>query len=216
VAFRGDSRRDLERGVRAARAAGAVNASLREVRARNLRTVALLAALFLLPLAAAFCVYYGASWRPAQRTNHGELILPARQLPRASAAYGARTFTHLWSLVYVGAGACDDACASALYVMRQTHLALNSDMQRVQRVFVASGDAPPRESLAREYPGLVVVQARGLEGEDLLRQFSADERAHAIFIVDPLGNLMMRFDARANPKGLREDLSKLLKLSNVG
>ena len=57
--------------------------SLQEVRARNLRTVALLAALFLIPLLAAFWMYYGADWRPAQRTNHGELILPARPLPRA-------------------------------------------------------------------------------------------------------------------------------------
>jgi hypothetical protein len=192
-----------------------MNTSLQEVRARNLRTVALLGALFLIPLVAAFCMYYGASWRPAQRTNHGDLILPARQLPRASAVY-AKNFTHRWSLVYVGAGACDDACASALFVMRQTHLGLNNDMERVQRVFVASGDAPARDSLVREYPGLTIVQARGLEGEELLRQFPAQDRAQVIFIVDPLGNLMMRFDARTNPKGLHEDLVRLLKLSNIG
>ncbi|HSY07353.1 MAG TPA: hypothetical protein VK820_02300 [Steroidobacteraceae bacterium] len=192
-----------------------MNASLQDVRARNLRTVALLAALFLIPLLAAFGMYYGAGWRPAQRTNHGELILPVRELPRAS-AYGAKTFTHLWSLVYVGAGACDDSCARALYVMRQTHLGLNNTMQRVQRVWIATGEAPARESLVRDYPGLVVVQVAGREGEELVRQFPADERAHAIFIVDPLGNLMMRFDSRANPQGLREDLTKLLKLSHVG
>jgi hypothetical protein len=194
-----------------------MNASLQEVRARNLRTVALLAALFLLPLLVAFAMYYGASWRPAQRTNHGELILPARELPRASAAYGAKTFTHAWSLVYVGAGACDASCTNALYVMRQTHLGLNNDMERVQRVFVATGDARAQEELlAREYPGLVVIHARGRDGEELVRQFPADDRVNAIFIVDPLGNLMMRFDSRANPKGLREDLTKLLKLSHVG
>jgi hypothetical protein len=193
-----------------------MNASAREVRARNLRTVVLLGALFLIPLVAAFGMYYGAGWRPAQRTNHGELILPVRELPRASASYGAKTFTHVWSLVYVGAGDCDDSCASALYVMRQTHLGLNNDMERVQRVFVTAGDAPARESLVREYPGLVVIQTAGREGQELVRQFPASERAHAIYIVDPLGNLMMRVDSRANPKGLREDLTKLLKLSHVG
>ena len=193
-----------------------MNASLQEVRARNLRTVALLAALFLLPLLMAFAVYYGASWRPALRTNHGALILPARDLPRAGAAY-AKTFTHAWSLVYVGASACDESCQNALYVMRQTHLGLNNDMERVQRVFVATGDAGAQEELlAREYPGLVVIHARRRDGEELVRQFPADERVDAIFIVDPLGNLMMRFDSRANPKGLREDLTKLLKLSHVG
>jgi hypothetical protein len=193
-----------------------MNASLKEVRARNLRTVTLLAALFLLPLVAAFCMYYGASWRPGHRTNHGELILPARALPRVSAAYGAATFTHAWSLVYIGAGACDDSCRIALYVMRQTHVAINNDMDRVQRVFVATGNSRAQESLAHEYPSLIVIHAKDGQAQELVQQFPEDDRAHAIFIVDPLGNLMMRFDTRANPRGLREDLTKLLKLSNIG
>jgi hypothetical protein len=193
-----------------------MNASLQAVRARNLRTVALLAALFLIPLLLAFCMYYGASWRPAQRTNHGELILPVRNLPRASAAYGATTFTHAWSLVYVGAGACDDVCKGALYVMQQTQLGLNHDMHRVQRVFLATGPFDMQESFVHEHPGLIVIHAAGPETEELVRQFPEDGRAHAIFIVDPLGNLMMGFDTRENPKGLREDLIKLLTLSNIG
>ena len=192
-----------------------MNASLQEVRARNLRTVALLAALFLMPLLAAFGIYYGASWRPAQRTNHGELIVPARDLPRASTEYGARTFTHLWSLVYVGAPACDDSCANALYVMRQTHLGLNADMPRVQRVFIATG-APVPEPFKEEHAGLLVIDGTGHDGEKLVRQFPEAIRTHAIFIVDPLGNLMMQFDTRTDPKGLRDDLTKLLKLSNIG
>ena len=192
-----------------------MNASLQEVRARNLRTVALLAALFLIPLLAAFCMYYGAGWRPAQSTNHGALILPPRELPRTSAEFGS-TFTHAWSLVYIGAHTCDESCAGALYVMRQTHLGLNNDMDRVRRVFLATADPRTLELRADERPGLVVVDATTPEGELLVRQFPQDDRAHAIFIVDPHGNLMMRFDTRANPKGLREDLTKLLKLSHVG
>jgi hypothetical protein len=190
--------------------------SLQEVRARNLRTVALLAALFVIPLLAAFWMYYGAGWRPAQRTNHGELILPARTLPRASAAYASGTFTHEWSLVYVGAAACDDSCSNALYVMRQTRLGLDSDMERVQRVFVAIGALAVPDSFKEQHPGLMVINATGHDGEKLLRQFPEGNRSHAIFIVDPLGNLMMQFDTRTNPKGLREDLSRLLKLSNIG
>jgi hypothetical protein len=193
-----------------------MNDALQEVRARNLRTVAVLAALFLIPLLAAFFIYYGASWRPAQRTNHGELILPTRTLPRASAAYAAGTFTHKWSLVYVGAAACDDSCSNALYVMRQTHLGLNNDMERVQRVFVAIGALPAQGSFTQEHPGLMVINATGHDGEKLVRQFPESNRPRAIFIVDPLGNLMMQFDTRTDPKGLRDDLTKLLKLSNIG
>lgn len=192
-----------------------MNASLQEVRARNLRTVALLAALFLIPLLAAFALYYGGSWRPAGSTNHGELIEPVRPLPRIDAAYAATTFTHAWSLVYIGAGDCDESCRNTLYVMRQTYLGLNNDMNRVQRVLVATGGSAA-QLRARAEDGLVVVDATGNKAQALLQQFPASARAHSIFIVDPLGNLMMGFDARANPRGLREDLLKLLKLSNIG
>jgi hypothetical protein len=201
---------------RAARTAAGMSMSIEELRARNLRTVGLLAALFLIPLVLAFLMYYGESWRPAGRTNHGDLILPARALPRDGAAFSASTFTHAWSLVYVGGGACDASCHNALYVMRQTRLALNNDMNRVQRVFVATSKLSAAEFLAHEHSGLVVIDASGIAAERLVAQFPASDRAQQIFVVDPLGNLMMRFDARANPRGLREDLSKLLKLSHIG
>jgi hypothetical protein len=206
----------VERIGRAARTAARMSMSIEEVRARNLRTVALLAALFLIPLVLAFLMYYGDAWRPSGRTNNSELILPARALPQVSAAYGAATFTHSWSLVYIGDGACDESCRNALYVMRQTRLALNNDMNRVQRVFVATAKLRAEEFLAREHAGLVVIDASGAAAAPLLAQFPTSDRAQAIFIVDPLGNLMMRFDARANPRGLREDLTKLLKLSHIG
>jgi hypothetical protein len=193
-----------------------MKATLEQVRARNLRTVAILAALFLIPLVAAFLMYYGTSWRPGGHTNHGELIEPARALPRDSAAYSADTFTHAWSLVYIGDGGCDENCRNALYVMRQTHLALNNDMQRVKRVFLVSANCCAQEFLAREHAGLIVINATGAAARPLLQEFPQQERAHTLFIVDPLGNLMMRFDIRTNPRGLREDLAALLKLSHIG
>ncbi len=52
--------------------------------------------------------------------------------------------------------------------------------------------------------------------QPLLAQFPADGRARALYIVDPLGNLMMRYDARLPPKGLLEDLKRLLQLSHIG
>ena len=100
--------------------------------------------------------------------------------------------------------------------MRQTHLGLNNDMERVQRVFVAIGALSTQDSFAQEHPGLTVINATGHDGEKLVRQFPESNRSRAIFIVDPLGNLMMQFDTRANPKGLHEDLTRLLKLSNIG
>lgn len=203
------------------------------LRARNLRTLGMLAALFLLPLSIAFFTYYGTAWRPAGRVNHGSLITPARplppvRLPRARlagqvtapagrpAAPEATPFRGKWSLVYVGGGGCDSACRGALYVMRQTRLALNNDMPRVQRVFLVSGDCCAGDFLAHEHAGLLVLDAAGSAAAPLLREFPAAQREHTLYIVDPLGNLMMSYDARQDPQGLLEDLKQLLRLSHVG
>jgi hypothetical protein len=194
-----------------------------ELRARNLRTLALLAGLFVLPLAGAFLMYYGTGWRPLGRVNHGELISPARPLAAASLPSvianrpaPAHLFEHKWSLVYVGNGRCDDACRHTLYVMRQTRISLNNEMTRVARIFLVTGDCCDREFLEREHPDLIVLDATGSAAAPLLAAFPNSNRDQSLFIVDPLGNLMMSYDARLNPKGLLEDLKKLLSLSHIG
>lgn len=179
-------------------------------RARNLRTVAALAALFLLPLALAFYVYYGTAWRPAGRVNHGSLISPPRPLPAAVSLRGD------WTLIYVGDAACDEDCRRALLVMRQTRLALNNDMMRVARVWLATGKCCPPEGAAPPEAGLVVLDASGPAAGALLEAFPAPGRAHSLFVVDPLGNLVMSYDARTDPRGLLIDLQKLLRLSHIG
>jgi hypothetical protein len=191
-------------------------------RARNLRTVGALAALFLLPLALAFYTYYATDWRPVGRVNHGTLIIPARPLPvvalpRApgSDAAAAATLRGSWTLVYVGDGACDADCRAALLVMRQTRLGLNNDMTRVARVFLATGNCC-KQAADGAAAGLAVLDAGGAAGAALLGQFPAADRVHSIYVVDPLGNLMMSYDARIDPHGLLEDLRKLLRLSHIG
>lgn len=250
----------------------------RDLRTRNLRTVGLLAGLFLLPLALSFWLYYGLHWHPTGMTNHGELIEPPRPLPDLPAppalvapgnpadAAAAQTgpapgpavstadaaaahltipagpvastteaahptnpsfeptpgasaqalFRTRWTLVYIGDGSCDADCRDALYFMRQTRLSLNNDMTRVRRVFLATGAAPDEASLAREHAGLIVVRIQGPALTRLLAQFPAEDRRYCLYVVDPLGNLMMRYDDRRAPKGLLEDLKKLLQLSHIG
>jgi hypothetical protein len=100
--------------------------------------------------------------------------------------------------------------------MRQTRLSLNNDMTRIQRVFLAVPDCCDREFLAREHPGLLVVNAAGPDAAALVREFPAADREHTLYVVDPLGNLMMSYDARQDPRGLLEDLKKLLRLSQIG
>lgn len=175
------------------------------LRARNLRTLALLAGLFLLPLAAAFWMYYGTGWRPLRTINHGELISPVRPLAEDR-------FKQKWTLVYVGDGQCDSDCRHALFVMRQTRLALANDMDRVARAFLVTGNCCARD-VAAAYPGLTILET---PQPAVLGAFPLEDQARSLFIVDPLGNLMMRFDLSQDPKGLLQDLKKLLALSHIG
>jgi hypothetical protein len=218
--------------------------SANELRNRNLLTLAGLAALFVVPLLAAYWLYYGTGWRPAGHVNHGELINPPRPLPGVNlpritladpgpgAGLGGRRaggpgagdlsgsgptlFRGRWTLAYVGDGSCDAACRQTLYVMRQTQRALGTDMPRVARAFLVTGNYGATAFLAREQAGLEVLDATGTPGEQLLSRFPPGDRAHSLFIVDPLGNLMMRYDVRRNPRGLLIDLRRLLALSDIG
>ena len=183
-----------------------------------------LAALFFIPLMGAFWLYYSGGWRPMGSTNHGELISPARPLAQYElTTLGGSTakenlFRGKWTLLYIDDGRCDETCRQALWTIRQTRLLLAEDMDRVQRVFIAESNCCDSAFLTAEHPGLETLQVSGDQAQAWLTQFPRDAAGVTpyIFIVDPLGNLMMRFDSRQNPKGLLQDLEKLLKLSHIG
>jgi cytochrome oxidase Cu insertion factor (SCO1/SenC/PrrC family) len=182
-------------------------------RATGRRKLLVIAALFFLPLALSFAMYYGNLWRPAASSNHGTLLSPVVALESVP---GDLSLRDKWSLIYVGDGACDQACKDTLAFGRQVRLSLNNEMTRVQRVFLATGNCCDSSYLQREHAGLVVSDLSREGGARLLAQFPANDRANTLFIVDPLGNLLMRYDAREPPKGLQSDLKKLLKLSHIG
>jgi cytochrome oxidase Cu insertion factor (SCO1/SenC/PrrC family) len=188
------------------------------------RVLWLLLLAFAMPLALSFLAYYGLGWAPAGHINHGRLIVPPRTLPqqalpRANASAGDAPTDLLrgkWSLLYAGSGACEADCRATLYFMRQTHLSLGSLMSRVQRVFLATERSRESAALARDYPDLVAVDASDPAAAAVRAAFPQADRPHGVFIVDPLGNVMMRYDAQQDPKGLRDDLKKLLGLSHIG
>jgi hypothetical protein len=194
---------------------------MNDPRAKGRRTLLLLAAVFLLPVAVAFTLYYGKLWRPADSASKGQLIEPARPLTVTGLRHADGSpavpgeVTGKWTLLYIGDGRCDVACERALVFGRQTRLALNNEMTRVQRVFLATGNCCDTDYFTREQPGLIVLDASAPEAASFLAQFP-DGREDTLFIVDPLGNLMMRHDASHTTKGLLSDLKKLLKLSHIG
>ena len=194
---------------------------MEDSRRRGRRMLLVVAALFLLPVAFAFALYYGNVWRPSGSSSKGELITPARplmtsglRLPDGTTA-GADVLRDKWSIVYVGDGACNADCRASLVYARQSRLSLNNEMTRVQRVLLATANCCDNAYLAREQAGLIALDASSQEASALLAQFPA-AREHSLFIVDPLGNLMMRHDASHTTKDLLSDLKKLLKLSHIG
>jgi cytochrome oxidase Cu insertion factor (SCO1/SenC/PrrC family) len=194
---------------------------MQDSRAHGRRTLLIVAAVFLLPVAVAFTLYYGKLWRPANSSSKGELIEPARPLTVTGLRHAdgtsadAAVFSEKWTLLYIGDGRCNEACRTALVFGRQSRLALNNEMTRVQRVFLATGNCCDNDYFAREQVGLVTLDASAPEAAALLAQFPGDHE-HTLFIVDPLGNLMMRHDASHTTKDLLSDLKKLLKLSHIG
>ena len=194
---------------------------MNEARRRGRQVLMLIGALFLVPVLIAFALYYGRIWQPSGSTSKGVLITPPRPLagaglrnPDGSAA-SLDLLKDKWTLIYIGDGACDADCQTALVLGRQTRLALNNEMTRVQRVFLATGNCCATGYFSKEQPGLIALDASAPETARLLAQFDGD-RAHSLYIVDPLGNLMMRHDAAHTSKDLLTDLKKLLKLSHIG
>ena len=181
-----------------------------ESRTRSRRMLLLLVALFFLPLALAFAAYY-SGWRPAGNTNHGELLQPIRQLPAAI----AQPLDGKWALVHVADGACDVDCQTALVFARQTRLSLAANTARVNWVLLATDHCCNRQYLDTAHKGIVVIDAAA-DREGLLSVLPAQDLPHSLFVIDPLGNIVLRFDVRENPRGLLEDMKKLLKLSHIG
>lgn len=196
-------------------------------RSKQRRIFFIVLALFFSPLAAAFLVYYGMGWRPPGNTSTGDLINPARPLPSVSlpnstgGATSAEFLRDKWSMVYLGDGACDDNCRRALTDMRQIRLALNKDMGRVQRVFLYTNACCDAQYFNDEQSGVIAVKLDSEQGAAMLPAFPSYGgvpalQAGRVYLVDPLGNLMMSYAPSAPPKGILSDLKKLLKLSHIG
>lgn len=183
--------------------------------------------LFVAPLLLAFAVYYGSSWRPTGTTNKGDLITPAIPLPEVTlnkvdgTPTDASFLRNTWNLVYVDNGACDEVCRSALITMRDTRLLLGKDITRVSRVFLYSGACCDAGYFSAEQPGLVSVNIDSDAGKSLLAQFPLRNGVGVmdgkrVYIVDPLGNLMMSYAPGTDPRFIYQDLKKLLNLSHIG
>jgi hypothetical protein len=192
---------------------------------RQRRTLIGVALMFFAPLGLSFYLYYGKSWHPGGHVNAGELIAPARPLPSLALplAGGAgetnpQFLKGKWTFLYVQRGRCDDECRRHLYDTRQVRLALDREMNRVQRVFIGDSDCCDFQELKAAHPDLIFIRASPSDEPllALLPTLSGAVSAHPVYLIDPLGNLMMLYAPEAKSKGMLEDMKRLLRLSSIG
>lgn len=176
----------------------------------------LLASLFLMPIAASLFAYHFL--RPEPTANYGELLLPPATIaghPLTRVDGSVFRFAEMrqrWILVASDSGACAGECAAKVHAMRQVRLALGRNASRVARVFVVDDLAAPDPAPFAPLEDLVIaLTPRGL----LLPPGAGNDRAH-IYLVDPRGNVMMRWPANPQMRGMLKDLERLLKASQIG
>lgn len=170
------------------------------------------------PVVASYLAYYVV--RPEGRRNYGELIAPQRPLPdlNGTALDGSpvnlRALKDQWLLISVAGGACDAACANHLYFQRQLREGLGKNKDRLDRVWLVDDAAPVAEALQPALHDSTVIR---VPREALAQWLSAQpgkQLEDHLYVVDPMGNWMMRFasgvDLQTAPK-IKKDLENLMR-----
>lgn len=177
------------------------------------------------PVIASYFTYYVV--RPDGRRNFGELIDPQRSLPNLTATTLERKPVNLqslkgqWLLVSVGSGACSEACARNLYLQRQLHTSLGKDKDRVERVWLIADTTPADQkpvdpALRSAITDAVILRLGAAQLSGWLAPAQGQSLADHLYLVDPMGNWMMRFPARldlAAAAKAKKDIERLLRAS---
>jgi hypothetical protein len=177
---------------------------------------------FVTPIAVVIAMYK-LDWRP-QGASVGELVIPPRLLNMNQALLlndgkplPANIWKDKWSMLYV-AGDCDETCHGKLHDMRQLHVSLYKEIPRMQRVLVTTSQDVA--AIQEAYPELLIVNQPKVEISALSAQFQINETpamsANRIYLIDPLGNLMMSFAPTTDAALIRKDITRLMKYSWAG
>lgn len=180
---------------------------------RGRRTLLLIALVTVAPVIASYAAYY---WFPREKqANYGEL-LPTRPAPEIDAVaadgkpFRVADLRGKWVLATAAPAACDAGCAQALYATRQARTIQGREMERVARVWLVTDGAAPDPALLAQHPDLAIV--RGAPAA--LGPWGAGPER--IYLVDPLGNLVLAFPRDPDIKGMAKDITRLLKASRIG
>lgn len=174
------------------------------------------------PVIASYFTYFVI--RPEGRTNYSTLILPTRSLPDAlnlrtleGQPVGGRALRGQWLLLSVGPGGCDATCDRRLFMQRQLREMLGRERERLDRVWLITDGQPPAPALrasAEAAPALTMLLADRAAVQAWLQPEAGRALEDHLYIVDPMGEWMMRVPADPEPARVKRDLEKLLRASS--
>ncbi|MDR5736821.1 MULTISPECIES: cytochrome C oxidase subunit I [unclassified Caballeronia] len=184
----------------------------------------LLALVCAAPVIASYLMYY--VFKPAGGTSsYGKLIDPQRPIPsqlvvtdEKGQTLPFKSLEGKWLMITVNGGDCNEQCVTRLYYMRQVRVLQSAERDRVVNVWLRTDDKPVADVIKAAYPQpdtrMLIADPRAVA--DWLPVTDGTKLTDHIFLVDPNGNLMMRFPKDPDPKKINADLAKLLKWSRIG
>ena len=174
------------------------------------------------PVIASYLTYYVI--KPTGRTNYGDFIESAlHSIPSELATTSLdgkpmplKDLEGKWIMLQVDSGNCAELCRTKLYDMRQLRLTQGRERDRIERVWLITDDAPLDTVLMREYDGTRMLRANAAAAAKWLPAATGATDADHLYLIDPLGRLMMRFPKNANPNKIKKDLGRVLAASSIG
>ncbi|HLU78916.1 MAG TPA: hypothetical protein VKZ52_05030 [Burkholderiaceae bacterium] len=186
----------------------------------------------LAPVVAAVLAYFvpQLGLRPDGLNNYGRILDPQRPVPTARALplvtlegqpFDMESLRGKWLLVTADGAACPESCVRKLFILRNSHASQGKNVDRLARVWFITDNGDVPQQVLDAYVGTHMVRA----DTTALAQFLTADRTGPeaiaalrdhMWIIDPLGNLMMEFPPNADPIEVRDDIVKLLKRSRIG
>ena len=176
-----------------------------------------MAVIFVLPFTIAKTMHL-LNVHPASH-SYGTLVHPPKPVQFSTLhdskdkLVGSQQLLKKWNIVTVEPGVCAEPCQAQIHLLKQVNIALDKDAKRVQRILIAP-NAENFDALEKQYPDLIIISGSDALTTKFAAQFNVAKGE--VYLVDPLGNLMMHYPQELNPKGLLTDLKKLLKNSWAG
>jgi len=188
---------------------------------KNRLKLVFIAALFALPVMTAWLVFSNPQWLEGGETkNYGELISPAipSQITDFIANTGEVNLDQLkgrWVLLHLDLdGHCNEACEKSVYMLRQLHTLLNKDSDRLERVYFDKSTAGVNDFLSSDKKLTVLPW-----NDTGISKLTSDVQALSdgdMLLLDPFGNILMKYHQDADPYGIQKDLKLLFKASQIG